>query len=67
MFPYKEGKERLRPLRCIPKAKMMCAVNNVSCVLQKIDIRHLAELNNTMYAATNYFSEFFWSLCGRGG
>ena len=57
MFAYKEEKERLKPLRGIPKAKMMCAVNNVSCVLKKIDIRNLTKLNNTMYAATTYFSE----------
>ena len=34
----------------------MCC-NNVSCVLNKIDIRNLTALNNTMYTATTYFSE----------
>ena len=36
---------------------MKCAVNKVSCVLKKIDIRNLTELNNTMYAAAAYVTE----------
>ena len=33
---------------------MKCAVKKVNCVLKKIDIRNLTELNNTMYAAAAY-------------
>ena len=36
---------------------MKCAVNKVNCVLKKIDIRNLTELNNTMYAAAAYVTE----------
>ena len=36
---------------------MKSAVNKVSCVLKKIDIQNLTELNNTMYADTAYISE----------
>ena len=35
---------------------MKCAVNKVNCVLKKIDIRNLTELNN-MYAAAAYVTE----------
>ena len=37
-FVYKKGKEQLKPLRGIPKAKVKCAVNKVNCSLKKIDI-----------------------------
>ena len=36
---------------------MKCAVNKVNCVLKKIDIRNLTELNNIMYAAAAYITE----------
>ena len=36
---------------------MKCVVNKVNCVLKKLDIRYLTELNNTMYAAAAYASE----------
>ena len=36
---------------------MNCAVNKVSCVLKKISIRNLTELNNTMCAAAADVSE----------
>ena len=36
---------------------MKCTVNKVNCVLKKIDIRNLTELNNTMYAAAAYVTE----------
>ena len=36
---------------------MKSAVNKVNCVLKKIDIQNLTELNNTIYAAAAYFSE----------
>ena len=39
---------------------MKCAVNKVICVLNKIDIRNLTELNNIMYAAA-YVSELVWA------
>ena len=32
-------------------------MNKVRCVLKKLDIRNLTELNNTMYAAAAYVSE----------
>ena len=32
-------------------------MNKVNCVLKKIDIRNLTELNNTMYAAAAYVTE----------
>ena len=49
----------MKSLRGILKAKVKCAVNKVICVLKKIDIRNLTELNNTVYAAAAYVSEFF--------
>ena len=57
MFVYKKEKEQLKPLRGILKAKVKSAVNKVTCVLKKIDIRYLAVLDNTMYAATACISE----------
>ena len=36
---------------------MKCAVNKANCVLKKIDIRNLIELNNTMYAAAAHVTE----------
>ena len=57
IFVDKKEKEQLKSLLGIPKAKVKCAVNKVSCVLKKIDIRKLTELNNTMYAAAAYVSE----------
>ena len=54
---YKKEKEQLNSLRGIPKAKVRFAVNKVNCVLKKINIRNLTELNNTMYAAAAYVSE----------
>ena len=51
VFVYKKEKQQLKSLRGIPKAKVKCAVSKVNCVLKKIDIRNLTELNNTMYAA----------------
>ena len=56
VFVYKKEKQQLKSLRGIPKAKMKCAVNKVNCVLKKIDIRNLTELNN-MYAAAAYVTE----------
>ena len=32
-------------------------MNKVNCVLKKIDIRNLTELNNIMYAAAAYITE----------
>ena len=57
VFVYKKEKEQIKSLRGIPKAKMKCAVNKVNCVLKKIDIRNLTELNNTMHAAPTYVTE----------
>ena len=57
IFLHKKEKEQLKSLRGIPKAKAKCAVNKVNCVLKKIDIRNLSELNNTMYAAAAYDTE----------
>ena len=57
MFVDKKEKEQLKSLRGIPKARVKCAVNKVNCVLKKIDIRNLAELNNAMYVAAAYVSE----------
>ena len=57
IFVYKKEKEQLKSLRGIPKSKVKCAVNEVNCVLKKIDLRNLTGLNNTMYAATAYVSE----------
>ena len=54
MFVDKKEKDQLKSLRGIPKTKVKCAMNNVSCVLKKIDIRNLTELSNTMYAAAAY-------------
>ena len=56
VFVYKKEKQELKSLREIPKAKVKCAVNKVNCVLKKIDIRNLTELNN-MYAAAAYVTE----------
>ena len=57
IFVYKTEKEQLKTLRGILKAKLNCAVNKVSCVLKKISIRNLTELNNTMCAAAADVSE----------
>ena len=57
MFVDKKEKDQLRSLCGILKTKVKCVVNNVSCVLKKIDIRNLTELSNTMYAAATYVSE----------
>ena len=57
VFVYNKEKQQLKSLRGIPKAKVKCAVNKVNCVLKKIDIRNLTELNNTMYAAAAYVTE----------
>ena len=57
VFVYKKEKQQLKSLRGILKAKVKCAVNKVNCVLKKIDIRNLTELNNTMYAAAAYVTE----------
>ena len=57
VFVYKKEKQQLKSLRGIPKAKVKCAVSKVNCVLKKIDIRNLTELNNTMYAAAAYVTE----------
>ena len=57
MFAHKKENEQLTPLCGIPKAKVKCAVNKVSCVLKKIDIQNVTELNNAMYAAAAYVSE----------
>ena len=50
LFVYKKRKEQLKSLRGIPKAKVECAMSKVNCLLKKIDIQNLTELNNTMYA-----------------
>ena len=42
IFANKKEKEQLKSLHGIPKAKVMCAVNKVNCVLKKIDIRNLS-------------------------
>ena len=57
LFVYKKEKQQLKSLRGILKAKVNCAVNKVNCMLKKIDIRNLTELNNTMYAAAAYVTE----------
>ena len=57
IFVHKKEKEQLKSLRGILKAKVKCTVNKVNCVLKKIDIRNLTELNNTMYAAAAYVTE----------
>ena len=49
IFAYKKEKGQLKSIRGIPKAKVTSAVNKVNCVLKKIDIRNLTELNNTIY------------------
>ena len=36
---------------------MKCAVNKINCVLKKIDIRNLTELNNNIHAAAAYVTE----------
>ena len=36
---------------------MKCDISKVNCVLKKIDIRNLTELNNTVYAVAAYVSE----------
>ena len=54
---YKKEKQQLKSLRGIPKVKMKSAVNKVNCVLKKIDIQNLTELNNTIYTAAAYFTE----------
>ena len=46
MFVHKKEKEQLTSLCWVPKAKMKCAVNKVSCVFKKIDIQNGTELNN---------------------
>ena len=51
LFVYKKRKEQLKSLSGIPKAKAECAMSKVNCLLKKIDIQNLTELNNTMYAA----------------
>ena len=51
LFVYKKRKEQLKSLSGIPKAKVECAMSKVNCLLKKIDIQNLTELNNTMYAA----------------
>ena len=56
MFVYKKEKEQLKPLHGIPKAKVKYAVNKVSCVPMKTDIRNLTELN-IMHAAAAYVSD----------
>ena len=55
MFAYKKEKKQLKSLRGFSKAKVKCAVNKVNCVLKKIDILNLTELNNTTYAAQHMF------------
>ena len=57
IFLYKKEKEELKSLRDIPKAKVKCAVNKVNCVLKKIDIRNLTQLNNTMHAAATHVTK----------
>ena len=57
IFVHKKEKEQLKPLGGILKSKVKCAVNKVNCVLKKIDIRNLTELNNTMYAGAAYVTE----------
>ena len=57
IFVYNKEKEQLKSLRGIPKAKVKCAVSKVNCVLKKIDIQNLTELNNTMYAAAAYITD----------
>ena len=57
LFVYKKEKQQLKSLRGILKAKVNCAVNKVNCMLKKIVIRNLTELNNTMYAAAAYVTE----------
>ena len=56
IFVDKKEKEQLKSLYRILKAKVKFAVNKVNCVLEKIDIRNLTELN-TMYFAASYVSE----------
>ena len=57
IFVHKKEKEQLKPLGGILKSKVKCAVNKANCVLKKIDIRNLTELNNTMYAGAAYATE----------
>ena len=51
LFVYEKEKEQLKSLCGIPKAKVKCAVNKVNCMLNKIDMQNLTEMNNTMYVA----------------
>ena len=57
MFVYKKEKEQLKSLHGNPKTIGKYAVNNVSCVLTKLDFKNLTKLDNSMYAAAAYVSE----------
>ena len=57
MVVYKKEKEKLNSLRGVPKAKVKCVVNKVNCVVKKIDIWNLTEMNNTICAAAVYVPE----------
>ena len=57
IFLYKKKKKQLKALRGIPKAKVKYVMNKVNCVHEKIDLRNLTELNDTMYAVTAYVTE----------
>ena len=57
VFVHKNEKQQLKSLSGILEAKVKCAVKKVNCVLNKIDIRNLTELSNTIYAAAAYVTE----------
>ena len=46
MFVHRKEKKQLTSLCGVPKAKVKCAVNKVSCVFKEIDIQNVTELNN---------------------
>ena len=50
-------KGAIKGITKIPKAKVKCAVNKINCVLYRIQIEDLTELNNTNYGATAYVFE----------
>ena len=53
---YKK-KGAIKDITKIPKAKVKCAVNKINCVLKRIQIEDLTELNNTKYGAAAYVFE----------
>lgn len=53
----KNKKVRLQPLHGICNAKVNSAVNKVNCVLVKIEIGNLTEMNNFAYGSAAYISK----------